>query len=392
MNDAGKKITTQSEARQKADARPAGLTGPAVEVLASQIPSVQKILASLVAKKEPSPFARFISDVYPFVHMPKTAQFILDAFSSRDVTAEKISGALKNNPSIEQVFFQVIESFGKRTDIPSLEAAVVLIGMQNSRNLIVATQLLRSMGLALEWSPEGKLKTIASDYLKYALKTEESVAGAGGVNAKAEHADLAFSAGIFFDVFVLIASRPEYAERKKKLLAYIEEIYTQSLKTASIAVEVVKIVPELGYQRLFFAAALLHDVGKIALAFSEPGYQEFSEQVAKKGLNRHIRRFAEAKRFGVNHSVLGAVICYSYTPFSAFARAILYQHEPFLLSTRRKNIYKLTAVVSLCTNIAAQFKKTDKVEDPILGVWKGPELKDLKIDNAQLLQALARVK
>jgi HD-like signal output (HDOD) protein len=379
MNDAGKS--------QKTDA-----TEVPVETLASRIPSVQKILASLQEKKEPSPFARFVTEVYPFVQMPKTAQFILDAFSSRDVTAEKVSGALKGNPAIEQVFFQIIESVGKRADIPSLEAAVVLIGMQNSRNLIVATQLLRSMGIALEWSAEGKLKTIASDYLKYALKTEESVAGPGGVNAKAEHADLAFSAGIFFDVFVLLASRPEYAERKKKLLAYIEEIYTQSLKTANIAVEVVKIVPEFGYQRLFFAAALLHDIGKVALAFSEPGYQDFSEQLAKKGLTRHIRRFAEAKKFGVNHSVLGSVICYSYAPFSAFARTILYQHEPFLLSSRRKNIYKLTAVISLCTNIAAQFKKTDKVDDPILAVWKGPELKDLKIDNAQLLKALSRVK
>jgi HD-like signal output (HDOD) protein len=383
MADAGK-------TRQKTDTTEASTTP--VEILASQIPSVQKILASVQEKKEPSPFARFISDVYPFVNMPKTAQFILDAFSSRDVTAEKVSGALKGNPAIEQVFFQVIESVGKRTDTPSLEAAVVLIGMQNSRNLIVAAQLLRSMGVPLEWSAEGKLKTIPSDYLKYALKTEETVAGPGGVNAKAEHADLSFSSGIFFDVFVLLANRPEYAERKKKLLAYIEEIYTQSLKTANIAVEVVKIVPEFGYQRLFFAACLLHDIGKIALAFSEPTYQEFSELIAKKGLTRHIRRFAERQKFGVNHSVLGSVICYSYAPFSAFARVILYQHEPFLLNARRKNIYKLTAVVSLCTNIAAQFKKTDKVDDPILAVWKGPELKDLKIDNAQLLKALSRVK
>jgi hypothetical protein len=199
MADAGK-------TRQKTDTTEASTTP--VEILASQIPSVQKILASVQEKKEPSPFARFISDVYPFVNMPKTAQFILDAFSSRDVTAEKVSGALKGNPAIEQVFFQVIESVGKRTDTPSLEAAVVLIGMQNSRNLIVAAQLLRSMGVPLEWSAEGKLKTIPSDYLKYALKTEETVAGPGGVNAKAEHADLSFSSGIFFDIFVLLANRP----------------------------------------------------------------------------------------------------------------------------------------------------------------------------------------
>jgi HD-like signal output (HDOD) protein len=373
-------------ARQKPDAKPTSASpSEPVEILAGRIPSVQKII-----KDSSSPlFGRFMSELYPLLNMPKTAQYVLEAFSSRDVTAEKVSAALKANASIEQVFYQVIEAVGKRTDVPSLEAAVVLIGMQNSRNMIVALQLLKAAGLQVEWTKEGKMKTVPADYLKYALKTEELVAGPGGVNAKEEYADLAFASGIFFDVLVLLASR---SDNKKKLLAYIEEIYNQSIKSAMIAAEIVRILPEFNYKRLFFATCLLHDVGKIAMAILEPKYLDFSETCTKKTLPRPIRRFAEAKRFGINHSVLGAVTCYSFAQFSPVARAILYQHEPFLLSTRKKNLYQLTALVALSNNIATQFKKTDKTDDPILAVWKGPELKDFKIDNQKLLTALSRVK
>jgi HD-like signal output (HDOD) protein len=376
---------------QKA-AAPAGSqkidTGIAVEVQALKIPSVKKIEESLGTNSQSHLFVRFMTEIYPVLDLPKTTQYVLEAFSSRDVTAEKVSLALKENASIENVFFRIIESTGKRADTPSLEAAVVLIGMQNSRNLIVAMQLLRSVAVPLEWSKEGKLKTSASEQLKYALKTEEAAAGPGGVNAKEEYTDLAFSAGLIFDVFVLLASK---SENKKKLLAYIEEIYNQSFKTATIAAEVVKEMPQFGFRRLFFAACLLHDVGKIGMAILDPKYLEFSELCAKKALPRHIRRFAEAKSFGLNQSLLGATTCYSVSLFSPFARAILYQHEPFLLGTRKKNLYQLAALVSLSTNIAAQFKKIDKVDDPIIGVWKGPELKDFKLDTANLLKAVSRV-
>ena len=316
----------------------------------------------------------------------------LDAFSTRDVTCEKVSLALKSNPFLQQAFYRVIESFGKRTETPSLESAVVLLGMQNSRNLILALQLLRTVtGLPPEYN-EGKLKTPASDYLKYALKTEELLSS-NPASAKEEYASLAFSAGVVFDTFVLLA---ESFEHKKKILGLIESVHAQGLKAGMIAAELARSVPEFTYRKHFFAVCLLHDIGKIAMAVLDPTYVDFLEACSKKKIPRPLRRYAEAKRFGLNHSVLGAVICYDYALFSPFSRAILYQHEPFLLSTRKKNLYQLTALVSLATNIASDFKKSDKVpnesEEAILARWKGPELKDFKINTQAMLQAVSRAK
>jgi HD-like signal output (HDOD) protein len=360
-----------------------------IEVVAARIASVQRLLARPGADAEGKLFARFMSEIHPKISLPKTSQFVLDAFSSRDVTAEKVSLALKGNPYLQQAFYQVIESVGKRTEIPSLEAAVVLLGMQNSRNLILALQFQRTINRAQpEWTKEGKLKTPAADYLKYALKTEELLA-ANPAAAKEEYADLGFSAGALFDVFALLANQVEH---KKKVLTLIETVHAQSFKTGMIAAEVARTMPELTYRRLFFAACLLHDIGKIAMAILDPSYIDFLDACTKKDLPRAVRRYAEAKRFGVNHSVLGAVICYGHTLFSPFSRAILYQHEPFLLSTRKKNLYQLTALISLSTNMASNFKKADKEDDPILALWKGPELKDLKVTPRALVQAVARVK
>jgi HD-like signal output (HDOD) protein len=357
-----------------------------IEAIVSRIPSVQKLLARPTDGRL---FARFMSEVHPKISLPRTSQYVLDAFSSRDVTAEKVSLALKANPFLQQAFYQVIESVGKRTEVPSLESAVVLLGMQNSRNLILALQLLRTVsGQQPEWTKEGKLKTPAADYLKYALKTEEMLAAHPSA-AKEEYADLGFSAGVLFDAFVMLANT---CEHKKKVLNLIESVHAQGFKTGMVAAELARVMPELTYRKLFFAACLLHDIGKIAMAILDPTYVDFLDACAKKGIPRAMRRYAEAKRFGVNHSVLGAVICYNYALFSPFSRAILYQHEPFLLSTRKKNLYQLTALVSLSTNIASNFKKTDKADDPILALWRGEELKDLKLNPQKILQAVARAK
>lgn len=344
-------------------------------------------LPGLQATAESPAFQKFMDVIAPLVDLPKTSRFVLESFSSRDVTAEKLALALKSNVYFQQIFYQVIDSISKRKEgepPPSLEAAIVLLGMQNSRNLILGLQMQRSvMGMHAEWTKEGKLKTQPKDLLKFALTVEDANAG-----KKDEYLDLAFSAGMLFDFFALIASAHE---NKKKLTPYVEEVYKQGYKTALIAAEICKTIPLFGYKRYFFAASMVHDIGKIAMAIVEPEYLDFLEECSKKDLPRPLRRYAEQKRFGVNHSVLGAVICYYYKVFAHFDRAILYQHEPFLLAVRDKKLFELSALVSLATNVASNFKKVDKLDDPVLKRWKGPELGAFKVDMAKVMQAVAKV-
>jgi len=351
-----------------------------VEDLVARIPALQTVPDSPV-------FQKFMEVIVPMVDLPRTSQFVLEAFMAKDVTAEKLSMAMKGNAYYERTFYQVIDALSKRKEgdpQPTLEAAIVLMGMQNSRNLILGVQMLRSvLGTHPEWTPEGKLKTAPKDYLKYALALEESNAG-----KKEDYLDLAFSAGVLFDMFVMIS---EAQEHKKKLTPYIDTIYKRGLKTAVIASEISKVVPEFGFRRYVYAACLVHDIGKVAMAVLDPAYLDFQDELSKKDLPRALVKHAELKRFGINHSVLGALICEYFKVFAPFSGAILYQHEPYLLMSRQKKLFELAALISFATNIASNFKKIDKLDDPVIERWKTPELGTYKIDMGKVFKAIAKV-
>jgi hypothetical protein len=69
---------------------------------------------------------------------------------------------------------------------------------------------------------------------------------------------------------------------------------------------------------------------------------------------------------------------------------VLYHHDPYLLKARNRNLYQLCAMVSLAANIASHFKVV-KADDPIVSLWKGPEMQDFRVDNRLLVDAVARV-
>lgn len=351
-----------------------------VEDLVARIPALQAVVELPV-------FQKFMDVIVPMVDLPKTSQFVLEAFMARDVNAEKLSQAMKGNAYYQQTFSQVVDALSKRKEgdpQPTTEAAIVLMGMQNSRNLILGIQMLRSvMGTHPEWTPEGKLKVAPKEYLKYALAIEEANAG-----KKDDYLDLAFSAAMLFDVFAMIS---EAQEHKKKLAPYVDSVYKQGYKTAQIAAEISKTAPDFGFKRYVFAASMVHDIGKVAMAVLDPAYLDFQEELSSKDLPRALKKYAELKRFGINHSIFGALICEYFKVFAPFSRAILYQQDPYLLNTREKKLFDLCALISFSTNICSNFKKIDKLDDPVIERWKTPELGPYKIDMGKVFKAIAKV-
>jgi len=331
--------------------------------------------------KVPDVFKSFIEHIAPKLILPKTSYGILQAFSNIDVTAEKVAQCLKANPYYGFQFFKTIESMGKRENLPSTEGAVVLLGMQNSRNLVVALQLLRTVNQThAEWTKEGKLKTQPSDIIKYALKTEELLAG-----KKSVYADTAYAAGLIFDVLTFIADTA--VEDKKKMFAFIDAVYTHGLQSARIGAELAKNVPEFSFTKYIFSVCLLHDIGKIIMAILDANYIPFTEGLATKGLPRALRTYAEEKQFGVIHSLLSGLTCQYFKIFKPVEKAVLYHHEPFLIKLQNKNLYQLSSIVALASNMANNFKKVDKSDDPIIATWKSLEVKDFKIDARAMMSA-----
>ncbi len=152
----------------------------------------------------------FLEKIAPRIMLPRTSYGILKSFGNIDVTAEKVAQCLKANPYYQYQFFKTIRSMGKREELPSTEGAVILLGMQNSRNLIVSLQLLRTVrGGHPEWSKDNKLKFAPQDIVKYALKTEETLQG-----NRSAYSDTAYSAGLLFDACRAGSGRRQEEDRR----------------------------------------------------------------------------------------------------------------------------------------------------------------------------------
>lgn len=343
-------------------------------------------IPGMMAVKVPPIFSTFIEKVAPRFAIPDTSRRIIEAFSSVDVNAERVSSVLKHNQYYENLFFEVVASLSKREELPSLEGAVVLVGMQNFRNLITSLQMMRSVfGKHPERGKDGKLKVTPNELVKYAIKCEEF-----SQVAEKNNSDIAYAAGLIFDIFILVANDliQDSAERKK-IIAYIDQIYLHGMRTAQVALEVGKLMPDFGYKKFLFSACLIHDIGKIVVALLNNEYLTFVEDNRKHSWSREMRQFLEKEKFGINHTIMGGIIAYYFHMFNILEKVIYFHHEPFLLKAN-KNLYPLTALLCFSTNVANNFKKIDKTDDPIIQLWKGPELRDFNIDMKRTIQVITK--
>lgn len=335
----------------------------------------------------PKLYSEFCDKLIPAFHFGYTASQVLQGFASADLKAEKFGHFLKENNYYEEQVIKMIESVAKREDQPSVEAAIVLLGMQNSRNLILALQMLRSvLRRHPEWTPEGKLVTQPKDVLKYAIATEEHL-----TEKKIPNPEIGFAAGYYFDVVSNLISAYGSAE-EKKVREYLGKIYSHGLLTGKIAVELAKKMPEFPLKKFAFAAGMLHDIGKICQALLDPTIWPYLDLLGKKPLPRAIRFESEKKKLGVHHALISAMIVRPFDFFRPLAPAILYHHEPYLLKARDpKNTFQMASLIALASNMATQFKQTDKTDDPIMAQWKSPELADFKYEASWIVAASGNV-
>ena len=342
----------------------------------------------LLKMKEPADnplFSTFIEKIAPKMTPPKTSTVILRSFANIDVRAKKITECLVNNPYYQHQFLRLIDALKIHQEQPGLEAAVVLLGMENSRNHLLAMQLTRTIQHTHpEWSKDGKLKVNPEEVLRYALKTETALAG-----DRRGYADTGYAAGYLYDIMYCLTE--EFSEEKKKVHQYMDQVFMHGLKTAIIGSELADGVPEMAFKKFVFSACLLHDIGKVAMAILNPDYIKFVEDSKKRWLPRSVRQFAETKRFGVNHAVLSAICCNRFKMFKPIEKAVLYHHEPFRLKEINKHQFQLSSIICLATNVSNYYRRAEKMTDPILDHWEGPEVKDFKYDRKKLVDCINKL-
>jgi HD-like signal output (HDOD) protein len=378
LSKAGAKSGGHLFRQMRADMKPADEPEENVEETVAKLPGLTLV-------RESAMFKDFIEKVAPVFSLGNTSFGILSSFSNIDVTSQKVAACLKANPYYEYQFYKMIEAVGRRTEFPSLEAAVILLGMQNSRNLILSLQARRAaLGGHPEWTKDIKLRYPPSEVVKYAIRAEEMLD-----NTKSVYADTAYAAGLLFDILVLLAERG--GDEKRTTLQYIDSLYSHGLRTALLGSELAKHIPEFSFSKYVFAVCLMHDIGKGIMAVLNPEYSKFALDCQKRGIPRVVRHFAEEKRFGVNHATIGGIACHYFKVFRPIERAIFHHHTPYVLQRQNKGLYQLCSIICMATNMANNFKKIDKADDPMIALWKGQELKDFPFETRAMIAAVKKI-
>lgn len=352
--------------------------------------NLERTIAAYAHLKKPPFEAKaymvFVNELAPRIALRGLSQTILEAFATPDVKAEKIVQALKQNPYYLQFFERVLKFRSKRKEFASLDSGVVLLGMQNSRNLILALQSYRSSHLTHpELDASGDTKFDPTQKLYFALKCEEWM-NSIPLKERPITPDVAFAAGMIFDMLHWIAEdwmtpllsskdrdSDEFKEHHRRFRAYIQQVFTHSLQTAAIGFELSKRVPDFTFRKLVIPACLLHDIGKVAMAMIDPSYVKFQDGLKKLSVGRPLRFFAENQQYGVNHAILSVMACHGFKVFRPFERAILHHHHPHLLKAE-KNHFLLASILSVASNMASRFRPVI-AGDALVQEWLGLELK-----------------
>jgi hypothetical protein len=338
------------------------------------LPRLEKLTA-------PPLVGKFFSELARGLIVPRTSRMLLGEFAGIDVTAERVAALIRANPAYEFLFMRHVRAIAKREEVLHLESAVVLFGMQNSRNWLVGLQLHRQLrGAFPDFDAEGRLITPAAELVKYATRAEDAWSA-----DRDGYADTAYLAGLHFDLLAFAAAKLEPA-RQKAVHEVLEELYAAGVERAQVAARLARALPKFSGRKYVFSACLLSDIGKAAMALLEPGYLKFVELVEKAPPPRAVRVQAELERFGTAHAALSSWIVQFAGLLRPIAPALEFHHDPVLI--RGHAMHELAALVSLATVIASDDRKPASPDDPLLSEWLTPDLQDLGLSD----QALAQVK
>lgn len=330
-------------------------------------------------------FGRFLDDIAFRLYLPKTSRRILKKFSDIDVKVSDIVEALEENAYLKHYFTRYVAALTKEEGPIQLESAILRFGMQNTRNLLCALQLMRHVKSSHPvLDAAGKPSIQPKDTLRFAIQVEELLSG-----KKEAYPDTAFAAGVVFDVLRAVAV--ESMSSPKSVVEFIENSFKHGLRTARLGYEISRTLPAFESSKYVFAACLLHDAGKCALAVLDPAYVDFVELCLEKGLKRPLRQLIEKRRYGYSHEVYSFLCAHYFPIFDVVKEAILFHHEPQLLATRNREQYNLASLICLATKMAEDFSAPASVGDPALEKWLGPELRAFPVKKTVLVTVAGKI-
>lgn len=347
--------------------------------IASPIRSSLKSM-SVLPDVQPEIFTEFNFRIARAIRPKPTTYRVLQECVDIDGGAPGLAAILARNPLIENQFKTRMSKRQIKGDTPTVARGIAMLGLRETRNLVCAIQLLRSVG-------SKDLSADPREVLAYAVKAEDHLLQLG-----LKEYDIAFTAGLVFDSILQVGMTSFGAEKEFK--DSVARAFNHGLRTARIALELSHEVRSDRISRFIFGTALIHDVGKLAmeLLYSEGGkYARFNQEMEWTTPPRIARHLEERRRFGLTHEYYSAAMASQFEVFQEAERAILFHHDPYVIRSTDRELHRFASLIALASNIATKFRIPKNTVDPIYGDWFTSELKGFSLDKQAVLVTMNKI-
>ena len=274
---------------------------------------------------------------------------LLEKIMAGDDKGESYEETLRTDRFFTEQIVTAASSTMRSSVVKSLGHAVVLLGPENIRNMVYGHTIERIHNPQADMQFAGIQES--AKFCGLALRAEDHARRCGN-----EYTALAFAGGYLFELFRAWAQRdPSLGEN---VVATIDSIYKHSLRTAAISWAITshpKIL--IAHRRPAYVAGLLHDVGKAALACTEPQtylkcFEEMKEAQKKDPSDDIYDIEIEKRQLKLSHPEVGSFVVFGTKYLREIESLIDFHHDFVLLKKRDQNLFLLACVINIADRIA----------------------------------------
>ncbi len=315
-----------------------------------------------------------------------TARRVLDAFGSIDVKSDRITEFLEANPYYGSLFLAHVQAVSRRENLPGIAASVVLLGMENSRNLLVALQIQKMVhGGSPSRKDSGQIEIGPKEMLKSAIAAETALQALP--NAQGAYPETAYLGGLVFDILQMLAAAMHPSN--KALPELINRVRLHGATAGQFAFSLTSSLQDFSFKKYVRPTAMIHGAGKAVMALLRPEeYVKFDELMLDRKPPLALRIQLERETFGADHALMGYLLARDLGIFRQVEQALLHYHQPYMLA-RNKSLGQLASMTLLASNVASDKRKPTTDKDPIYRTWMSHELDDFPVTNEAILKAMA---
>lgn len=309
-----------------------------------QLPELARVPAP------PSLFVRFVDELAPMLPLPSAISALIEPYTTEEL---RLQATLRTFESFREdsaafiKFIRVLRNLDESEEL-TIQRATQLYGLNQCRDLFTALSIIRSVHpKPAVWNHKlARPAFEAPATLRYALRAESRL----GEGSRYPHH--VYSAAAIFDAFRLYAET-RLGVQSQMVVDFIEQQYIHGERTAKVLIALSKKMKTLELVEYAIPAALLHDVGKAALAVLDPAYVTATGVWERNQLPRSLRVFAEERLCGITHPLMSYLVVRTCPSLHPMGKIVLHHHDSYVLNAPQdKPLQDLAATLSLSSNIA----------------------------------------